>query len=113
MIKMNLYRWFIMCMIGVLTAMIAVSIDISIEKLADWKYSLIKLCIFSSYLPCLKLFNLLLVPFFAWKASTYAEPTCIPLDMQNQLNLLKLTEIWSVKDMKFAVALGWFKRVEP
>jgi len=42
MIKMNLYRWFIMFMIGVGTAVIAVSIDISIEKMAEWKYSLIK-----------------------------------------------------------------------
>eukprot|EP00112_Aurelia_sp_Birch-Aquarium-sp1_P015614 Seg3478.1 transcript_id=Seg3478.1/GoldUCD/mRNA.D3Y31 product="Chloride channel 7 alpha subunit" protein_id=Seg3478.1/GoldUCD/D3Y31 len=42
MIKMNLYRWFIMFVIGVGTAMIAVSIDISIEQLADWKYTLIK-----------------------------------------------------------------------
>ena len=45
MIKMNLYRWFIMFMIGVGTAVIAVAIDISIEKMAEWKYSLIKKCI--------------------------------------------------------------------
>lgn len=49
MIKMNLYRWFIMFVIGVGTAMIAVSIDISIEQLADWKYTLIKKRILSLF----------------------------------------------------------------
>lgn len=42
MIKMNLYRWFIMFIIGVGTAVIAVAINISIEEMADWKYSFIK-----------------------------------------------------------------------
>lgn len=46
-VRMNLYRWVIMLVIGVLTAMIAVSIDISIEQLAGWKYKIIKSRIFS------------------------------------------------------------------
>ncbi|XP_066926513.1 H(+)/Cl(-) exchange transporter 7-like [Clytia hemisphaerica] len=41
-IQMNLYRWVIMLVIGLLTAFVAVGIDISIEQLAGWKYQIIK-----------------------------------------------------------------------
>ena len=41
-IQMNLYRWIIMLVVGVLTAMVAVGIDISIEELSYWKYKIIK-----------------------------------------------------------------------
>ncbi|XP_057310873.1 H(+)/Cl(-) exchange transporter 7-like [Hydractinia symbiolongicarpus] len=41
-VQMNIYRWLIMLIIGVLTATVAVSIDISIDKLAGWKYKIIK-----------------------------------------------------------------------
>ena len=39
---MNLYRWVIMLVIGLLTAFVAVGIDISIEQLAGWKYKILK-----------------------------------------------------------------------
>jgi len=41
-IQMNMYRWIIMLCIGILTAVVAVGIDISIDQLAGWKYRLIK-----------------------------------------------------------------------
>lgn len=41
-VQMNLYRWVIMLIIGVLTALVAVGIDISIEELSSWKYKMIK-----------------------------------------------------------------------
>eukprot|EP00794_Sanderia_malayensis_P009333 gene9333-10316_t len=67
LIKMNLYRWFIMFVIGVGTALVAVSIDISIEQLADWKYSLIKklLDIASDLDKCLRK-GCLALPYSLW-----------------------------------------------
>ena len=41
-IQMNLFRWIIMLVIGILTAMVAVCIDICIDQMSDWKYKTIK-----------------------------------------------------------------------
>ena len=41
----NVVRWFVMVVIGVITALIACTIDIAIEQFAYIKYGLIKKCI--------------------------------------------------------------------
>ncbi|KAL1138626.1 hypothetical protein AAG570_008689, partial [Ranatra chinensis] len=59
--KKNLARWLIFLMIGVITALIAILIDISIEKLSDLKYSIIKKCILSCTFE-----DSLYVPYLIW-----------------------------------------------
>ena len=43
--RIRLARWIVMFQIGILTAMIAASIDILISLLAGWKYSVVSSCI--------------------------------------------------------------------
>ena len=44
-IRIDINRWVVMLLIGIVTALIAVAIDICINLLASWKYSVIKNCI--------------------------------------------------------------------
>uniref|UniRef100_A0A1B6JQE8 Chloride channel protein n=1 Tax=Homalodisca liturata TaxID=320908 RepID=A0A1B6JQE8_9HEMI len=41
-IRKKIYRWVIFCIIGILTALVGVAIDISIQKLSDFKYTKLK-----------------------------------------------------------------------
>ena len=59
-IKKNLARWFIFLLIGVITALIACAIDISIEELSQLKYASLSDCkIFNTLITIVIEFNVL------------------------------------------------------
>jgi chloride channel 7 len=51
-VKKNLARWMIFLLIGLLTALIACVIDITIEELSTNKYKLLKKCILTIITTC-------------------------------------------------------------
>ncbi|XP_072029917.1 H(+)/Cl(-) exchange transporter 7-like [Amphiura filiformis] len=62
-LRIELARWVVMLLIGMITAMIATIIDVCINLIADWKYGLV-----GEYLETHKEGSLISKPFFIWLA---------------------------------------------
>uniref|UniRef100_T2MFU2 Chloride channel protein n=1 Tax=Hydra vulgaris TaxID=6087 RepID=T2MFU2_HYDVU len=107
--KVNIYRWIIMLMIGVLTALFAATIDISVDKLVSWKYRIIKSyldnCIYDS---CIALPYIIWVGldsafvFFATVLVIYGEPVAAGSGISQikcYLNGVKIPHVVRIKTL--------------
>ncbi|CAL4117426.1 unnamed protein product, partial [Meganyctiphanes norvegica] len=99
-IKKDMMRWLVVFFVGTFTALVACGIDITIESLSKFKYSLL-----SSYTNKCALDNCLAIPFFLWGALNIG-PTLVAAFLGSYVEVMYgVNNVGKVKSIMFHLKL--------